>query len=189
MDLPAHVATGAVIGNLVWYLDDHFRTQTSTPRDEVKVWIASFLWGVLSHLFFDAIPHYDWLFKLGWLKPLPYWWMIPQVAATAPILWAIWHCNRDHRLLAVVSVTGGIWPDIEKLLYFDFNLPRTFVMFRQHSCALTPWTPWEMSHKGLLIGIEVGIIVTCLAGIYGFYRNRNARGRVLRWQPANTPAA
>lgn len=187
MDLPAHVATGALIGNIVWYLDHRFRTQSPTPHDKVKVGIASFLWSVLSHLFFDAIPHYDWLFKVEWLKPLPYWWMVPQIATTVPILRMIWYCHRDHRLLAVVSVIGGVWPDIEKLLYFDVGLPRALIIFRHHSCNLTPWTPWEMTHKGLLIGVEIGVIAGCLAGMYRFYRKRKGSERVLRWQLANTP--
>lgn len=168
MDLPGHVATGAFIGNALLYLDLKSRTRPPTLHELYKLGAASFLVGVLSHLGWDALPHYDWLFYVHLFEPLPYWWAIPQVVTTLPILFFIFHVNRDHRRLAAVSVLGGVYPDLEKLLYLDFHLPRWCTLFRQHSCALTGWMPWELQHKELLIGIEIGVVFVTLALIYVF---------------------
>jgi hypothetical protein len=67
---------------------------------------------------------------------------------------------------------GGIYPDVEKLLYFDFNLPRQLVIFRQHSCYLTGWRAWELAHKDVLVVFEIVVFLVLLGIIYGLARAR-----------------
>ena len=69
---------------------------------------------------------------------------------------------RDHPIIALISLLGGIYPDLEKLAYFDFHLPREFVTFRYHSCYLSPWRPWELEHKTFLIVFEVLLLPALL---------------------------
>ena len=166
MDLPLHVATGAFVGNALLYADQRFRKSPPSRKEQIKLGIAGFLLGVLSHLFWDTVPHYDWLFYVHIFKPLPFFWLIPQILTTIPVLIFVYHLHREHWLLMMVSVFGGVYPDIEKLAYFDLHIPRTLTLFRRHSCYLTQWTPWELAHKEFLIWFEVWMFFAILIGSY-----------------------
>ena len=162
MDLPLHLATGAVIGNALLY-HTVAREHLDVNRNEyVKLALAAFLTGVVSHLAWDWLPHYDWLFYVEVFKPLPLHWLIPQFLTSLPVVPANLYLNRDVWPLAVIAMFGGIYPDLEKLLYFDFNLPRQLVIFRRHSCYLTGWRPWESAHKDFLVVFEIVVFVLLL---------------------------
>lgn len=173
MDLPVHVATGVFLGNAIFYVDTRFQQQQSpSRRQNVELGIAIFLVGALSHLILDAAPHYDWLFYVKIFSPLPYWWIIPQILATIPVLLITFYVHRDHLMVALVSVMGGVYPDIEKGAYLNFHLPRYLVLFRSHSCSYSP-AGWETKHKFFLIIAEVCLFGFLLAGIYWTARHRN----------------
>ncbi len=164
MDLPVHIATGALIGNIALYADSKFRQQPPSTWHRVELGTACFLLGVLSHLFEDAVPHYDWLFYVRLFHPLPYWWLIPQAIGSLLVLLIVFHVARDHRIITIVAIIGGIYPDLEKLAYLDFHLPQSLVIFRKHSCYLSQWTPWELEHKTFLIVFEVFLLIALLVG-------------------------
>ena len=97
MDLPIHVAAGALVGNTILYVvDNKLKRQTLSQKQHIEVGLACFFWGVLSHLFLDAVPHYDWLFYVKTFSPLPFWWLIPQFLATIPVLIITFYVMRDH---------------------------------------------------------------------------------------------
>ncbi len=175
MDLPLHLASGALIGSAVLYAGQHVSPHSSPVRHKVERAAAVFLLGVLSHLLWDAGPHYDWLFYVLVFKPLPYWWLLPQVVVTLPVLFFSLYVMREHKWLALVAMTGGIYPDIEKLFYLDFDLPRYLIIFRKHSCYLTGWRPWELAHKNFLVWFEVLTLFVFMAGIYWINHKRNNR--------------
>ncbi|GAK55234.1 hypothetical protein U27_02066 [Candidatus Vecturithrix granuli] len=175
MDLPIHLATGALVGSVVLYVDQTMPHNSNSPRQLVKVGVACFLLGVLSHLLLDAMPHYDWLFYITIFKPLPFWWHIPQVIAAIPVVAFTWYMLHDHSVIAMISLLGGIYPDLEKLAYFDFHLPRELVIFEQHSCYLSQWRSWELAHKTFLIVFETLLLLTLLMLAYWISVQRNKR--------------
>lgn len=175
MDLPIHLATGALVGSTVLYIEQTMSHNPNSPRQMVKTGVACFLLGVISHLLLDAVPHYDWLFYITIFKPLPFWWLIPQAIAAAPVVVVTWYILRDHRVIAMISLLGGIYPDLEKLAYFDFHLPRELVIFEQHSCYLSQWTPWTLEHKTALIVFEVLLLPMLLMLTYWISVQRNNR--------------
>ncbi len=171
MDLPVHIAAGALMGNAVLYIDRKF-PHVPTQKRRIQTGIACFFLGVISHLVLDAVPHYDWLFYITIFKPLPYHWLIPQVIVALPVLLFVYHFMKDYRMLAVISVLGGIYPDIEKFAYFDLHFPRFLMLLRQHSCYLTPWSSWELKHETFLIILEIWLLTGLLAIIYWMARCR-----------------
>jgi hypothetical protein len=175
MDLPLHVATGAVIGNALLYHEAKRLKRRFTDKEQVRLTLAVFLLSVASHLFWDAMPHYDWLFYVDVFKPLPQYWLIPQVLVTLLVIMLNLRLNRDAWLLTSVAMFGSIYPDVEKLLYFDFHLPRLFVIFRRHSCYLSPWSPWELAHKDFLVVFEIVVFLVFLGIMYGLARARRNR--------------
>ena len=167
MDLPVHAAAGALVGNTILYVvDNKLKRQTLSQKQHIEVSFAFFFWGVLSHLFLDAVPHYDWLFHVKTFSPLPFWWLIPQFLATIPVLIITFYVMRDHWVIAMVSLLGGVYPDIEKLIYLDLHLPQYLILFRNHSCDLSQWTPLELEYKSSLIVFEVGLFFVLLGGLY-----------------------
>jgi hypothetical protein len=127
------------------------------------------------------MPHYDWLFYVKIFSPLPFWWLLPQILVSFPALLITFYYARDSWIIAVVSVLGGIYPDIEKLAYVDFHLPQYFVLFRNHSCALSQWTPWELEHKTFLIVFEVCLFLVLLVGICWAARCRKQLRTEILW--------
>jgi len=172
MDLPLHIVTGAVIGNALLYHEVTRRKIDFTRTERVKLATAAFLIGVVSHLFWDWMPHYDWLFSVELFKPLPLHWLIPQILTTLPVILVNLYLNRDAWPLAAIAMFGGMYPDVEKLCYFDFNLPRFLIMFRQHSCYLTQWRPWELAHKQFLVVFEIVAFLILLAVMYALTQAR-----------------
>ncbi|MCP4398926.1 MAG: hypothetical protein GY801_16705 [bacterium] len=174
MDLPAHVAAGALTASIILYAESKHNRDRGDRTYMVKLGMACFLWGTLEHLILDALPHYDWLFKVTFFKPLPYYWMHPQILTTVPVLIAAFILMKDYWMIAVISVLGGVYPDIEKLAYLDLHIPKFFVLFRRHSCSLSG-RPWEYAHKDFLIVTEICVFVLMMGGMWWFAKHRQNR--------------
>jgi len=180
MDLPIHLASGTLIGSVVLYVEHAAPDKPNSTRQWGKAGAACFLLGVFSHLLLDAMPHYDWLFYITIFKPLPFWWHIPQAIMAMPVILFTWYVLRDHPVIAMISLLGGIYPDLEKLAYFDFHLPRELVIFKQHSCYLSQWTAWEREYKTALIVFEVLLLPALLMSAYWMtVRRRKLQGSSL----------
>lgn len=167
MDFPVHVAAGALAGNVLLYV--HARQAGSsgelTQADTLKLGTAGCLFGVLTHLLLDAMPYYDWLFRVEIFKPLPQWWLFPPILTTLPVIVIVLYLNSDARIVAELSMLGGMYPDIEKLAYFDAGLPRFLVLFPFHSCRLSK-SEWEFAHKHELIVMEICLFALIMGMIY-----------------------
>ena len=163
MDLPVHVAAGAFAGNMLLYVHAKYRPRLDS--ETVKLGAAGLLYGVILHLLLDALPYYDWLFRVHIFKPLPYYWMFPQVLTTLPVIALAFQLNRDARDISGLAMLGGMYPDIEKLMYIDWHLPKSLVLFPFHSCRLSG-SAWEFSHKSFLILWEIGIFALIMLGLY-----------------------
>ena len=179
MDLPVHVAAGALTGNVILYIEAKYNRTRDDTRYLSKLGLACFLWGVLGHLFIDALPHYDWLFKVEFFKPLPYYWMFPQFVTAVPVLILSLLLMKDYWLIAVIAILGGVYPDIEKLAYFSFDSlgltwPRALVLFPWHSLALSG-RPWEHAHKEFLIVTEIVVFFVIIGAMWWFTRHRKNR--------------
>lgn len=160
MDFPIHVAAGALAGSVLLYL--HARERhisgdlTLTRSDTFELGATGCFLGILTHLLLDAFPYYDYLFRIEIFKHLPYGWTIPTALLTVPVIIVAIYLNKDARLIVELSMFGGMYPDMEKLAYFDAHLPRSFVLFPYHSCQLSG-SPWEFSHARELIVMEIGV--------------------------------
>ncbi len=184
MDFPVHVAAGAFAGNVLLYL--HAREHnasgdlTLTRSDTFKLGATGWFLGVLSHLLLDAFPYYDYLFRIKMFKPLPYGWTIPTALITVPVIIAAIYLNKDARIIVELSIFGGMYPDMEKLAYFDAGLPRSFVLFPYHSCQLSG-SDWEFSHKHVLIAMETFLFALMIYAMVWLARERK-RGQRSLWQ-------
>ena len=125
--------------------------------------LIAVLGGVLSHLLLDIAPHYAWIVYLDWFKGVPYAWLLQEAlfgGALAIIILAV--CGKA-RSFVLLGIFGAIYPDIEKVLVFDFHAPDWMVLLDRHSRYLTNntygWPVWA------LIGLEVSLTVASLAGI------------------------
>ena len=176
MDFPVHVLAGSVAGNVILYKAMKYRSNVLKKNEQIKVAIACFLWGVLSHLFLDALPYYDWLFKIDVFRPLPLYWMYPQILTTVPVIVITFYLTRDYWQIAGAAMLGGMYPDIEKLLYFDFNLPKSLIVFPWHSCRLSG-SSWEHEHKYLLIFAEICLFAVMMAYLLRIAQQREKRLR------------
>ena len=176
MDFPVHVAAGALVGNVLLYA--HARqtglSDNLTQSDMLKLGTAGCLFGILSHLLLDALPYYDWLFYIELFKPLPYGWAIPTTLTTLPVILVTLHLNKDARVVAELSMFGGMYPDIEKLAYFDAGLPRFLVLFPFHSCRLSK-SAWDFAHKQELIVMEICLFALIMGMIYWLAAERMRR--------------
>ena len=167
MDFPVHVAAGALAGHAMLYVHakQPGKTGAFTQADALKLGLAGCLFGVLTHLLLDALPYYDWLFRVKIFKPLPYWWMLPQILTTLPVIGAALRLSKDAQIVVGASILGGMYPDIEKLSYLDAHLPRSLVLFPYHSCQLSG-SPWEFSHARELIVMEICVFAMMMRMIY-----------------------
>ncbi len=163
MDLPVHIAGGAFAGNMILHCSRY--SGRHLPSDSFKMGMACFLAGVYSHLLLDALPYYDWIFHIPIFSELPGKWLWRQVAATVPVIIMILVFSRRHWFLSLVSMNGGLYPDLEKLLYFDFHLPKAFVVFPYHSCRLSD-SAWEKAHEFHLIVFEIALFALLMTGIF-----------------------
>ena len=57
MDLPVHVAAGALAGNILLYIHVKSRPRLDLDAEMVKIGVAGLLYGVISHLLLDALPY------------------------------------------------------------------------------------------------------------------------------------
>lgn len=163
MDLPVHIAGGAFTGNMILHCSRY--SSEHLPDRSFKMILVCFLSGVCSHLLLDALPYYDWIFEIPIFSELPGSWLWRQVAATVPVIVIIFWISRQHWFLSLVSMSGGLYPDLEKLLYFDFHLPKAFVVFPYHSCRLSD-SAWEKAHESHLIVFEISVFALLMMGIF-----------------------
>ena len=182
MDLPVHVAAGAVTASTLLYIES--KRERGCKRKDivymVKLGGACFLWGVLGHLFLDWLPHYDWLFfKLPFFGSFPMYWMHPQFLTTIPVLLLSFLLMKDYWPIVTVAILGSIYPDIEKMMYFglkslDFSWGESFILFPWHSLYLSG-RPWEYEHKHFLITTQNALFFAMMWGILWLNEHRKNR--------------
>jgi len=182
MDFPVHVAAGALAGTILLYVhareNDASGDLALTQSDTFKLGAAGCFFGVLTHLLLDAFPYYDWLFRIEMFKALPYGWTIPTAFLTLPVIIAAMYLNKDARVIVELSMFGGMYPDMEKLAYFDADLPRFLVLFPFHSCQLSG-SRWEFSHKYELIVMEICLFALMMYAMSWLTRERKRIQRSL----------
>ena len=176
MDIPVHIAAAAVTCQAALALDP----DSSQPR--MRMWVFGvgyFALGALSHLFLDAIPHYDVLYKIE--KPLLIeflprlvWTLLKVGVFSLPIIIMFLYFTREHPGYALAALAGGLYPDFEKGAYLSSYLPRSLVLFPFHSCAYSS-AGWEIEYRYALIAAEIGLLVGLLGLIYWFGQRQCAQ--------------
>jgi hypothetical protein len=118
------------------------------------------------------------VFRFSWLPHV--WrlgWELCKIGVTTfPVVWLFLSLNRDRWVMALVSLFGGVYPDIEKTLYLHWGLPRWLVIAPWHSCTYSP-LGWEYHHKYFVTGFELGLFALLVGGMYWLsQRRRHLRG-------------
>ena len=186
MHVPVHVAAAACVCQVTLYADSLSHTGTNSKTHTVIVGAFCFLGSLYSHLFLDIVPHYNILYNI-WIEGIPFlpkraWTLLNVGILTVPVLFMMFHYTRDHLLIALVSLVGGVYPDIEKTAYFLSYLPRRFVIFRSHSCYYSP-VAWETEHKYILIFAELVLFIALIVSIPWFARRRKSQACVKQSNP------
>jgi hypothetical protein len=166
MNTPTHVIAGVVVAQTVMiYRDRHPGKWTGIGCGVVCWFLAAG-----SHLLLDAIPHYNWIVYMNWLRDLPFHWLIRNAVFAIPMVWIGWHTGRDHWVILGLGLFGGMYPDFEKVAYVDFHIPQQLVLFPGHSLELSGHTGgWP---RGVLVAIELALILGCVAATVVLYRRR-----------------
>jgi hypothetical protein len=176
MDIPIHVAAAGFVCNVTLYIDSKSQKQFQTRRYRMTLGTACFLFSLFSHLLLDIVPHYDFMYEsfifyqfFDFLKlsliVKAFAVLLKISILTIPVVILFLYLTKDHLMIALVSIIGGIYPDIEKTAYLVLHIPHDLIIFRNHSCSFSP-TGWESEHKLLLIVIEVCLYVALLIGLY-----------------------
>ena len=128
------------------------------------------VFGAASHLFLDALPHYNWIVYLHWLSGLPYHWLIRDALFGLSVTLPILYWGRDRWQLVCLTLFAAMYPDFEKVAHVDFALPERWVIFREHSLKLST-NDWGLPHA-LLIVFELCLIVLMLIAAYSLAKRR-----------------
>ncbi|MCG3149036.1 MAG: hypothetical protein PCFJNLEI_02488 [Verrucomicrobiae bacterium] len=122
--------------------------------------VAAFGAGVAAHLALDAVPHNNWTLAQNWFPGVAYAWLANAAVVATPFLIFGLVIERRHWVILLLGVLGGLYPDIEKLGYIDFNLPQAFVLFPSHSLKVSShdggWSLWEC------VLVEASILISLL---------------------------
>jgi hypothetical protein len=177
MDIPIHIAAAAFVCNVTLYADSKIQKNNSSKKSSVRLCMICFVLSLFSHLLLDAAPHYDFIYKILRFSMLPqffrYGWVLFKVGVfTLPVVIMFLYLTRDHWLIALVSIFGSVYPDIEKGAYLNLFIPKYLIIFRHHSCSYSP-AGWESEHKLFLIIAELCLFVVLLIGLYWVARYRN----------------
>ncbi len=84
--------------------------------------LAAFL-----HIFIDSLPHIDFLYQIK-ITFLNKWWLKQGVFALAYLAILAFSQSKRFILVKLSAILGGIYPAMEKLLYFENILPERWVV-------------------------------------------------------------
>lgn len=169
MDIPIHVAAAAVACQAVLFVENKWERYGSSRHRDLISGAACFIVGVAAHLFLDALPHYGLLYKYFSLPRSPWilhecWTVIKVSVLIAPIILLFLYLTPGRSRIALLAIFGGIFPDIEKVAYLTFDLPRALVLFPHHSCSFSP-IGWEIHHPRLVTISEASLFIVLPAAM------------------------
>jgi hypothetical protein len=157
MDIALHAAAAALACNVTLYLEHQAAPEHVAP---LKTGAAGLLLSLGSHLWLDAIPHVNVLYKLddhlGIIGALIFLLIAGLVGLFALYL------TRDRPVLILLSLCAGAYPDFEKAAYLGGFLPKTLVVFRRHSCTFSA----DVEYRQLLSTMEIVLFIAILAATY-----------------------
>jgi hypothetical protein len=166
MNTPTHLAAGALVAQAA------LATTTGISNRWAKqiVMPATFVGAVFAHLALDEIPHYNWIVYLTWFHSLPFHWLIREAVFALPVVLIALYCGRDRWVLTCFALLGSMYPDLEKVAFVDFHIPKSLVIFRAHSLQLSGHTAGLP--QWLLITLELSVLAVLIAGGVAIYRHR-----------------
>lgn len=175
MDFPVHVAAGMCAGQALIYARQAAKVARQQPdmgrqdsQQDGMFLTACFLAGVATHLILDAVPHHNFLYGMGAFGlRLPYAvrkaLQTPKILLVAlPAFLVAWTYARQHWYVLLISLAGGLFPDIEKAAFMHCAYPRALVLFPWHSCAYSA-EGWQVEYRQWLIALEVAVFLGILA--------------------------
>jgi len=170
MNTLTHVAAGGLVCQAVLFVDAKFGSRLPT-RWRPWLWaVAGLILGAASHLWLDALPHYNWVVYMKWLNGLPYHWLIRNALFGLVVLVPLLYWGRDRWWLVGVTVVAAMYPDVEKVAYIDLGLPQQLVIFHRHSTVLSG------NHGGLphawLIALEMSLLAGMMITAYLVSKSR-----------------
>ena len=171
MNAPAHIACGAC---LAFAIARAARGRRGSPGGTALVAGAVVAAGVVSHLVLDLLPHYAWIVYLDWFKPMPNHWLVREavfgLAAGAGALWLA----DGERPWVMLGMVADMYPDVEKVLFFNRGVADAFILFDWHSKYLSNRTGGLP--KPVLIAFECSLIAACLFTIWRVGRGARRSG-------------
>lgn len=174
MNVPTHIACGALIGYAVAQVRSRCSNQARRDRP-ARLFAAIFVLGVASHLLLDLIPHYAWIVDRDWFISAASHWVIRATILSLLVgLPAIWITGRAWPC-AVAGILGAMYPDIEKVAYFNFGATDPLILFDWHSKHLTSNPPGVPAW--VLMGAEWILVVAILAAMAIMRRRTRAEPR------------
>ena len=177
MDIPLHIAAAAWTCSVTLAVAHKLPKCVLSSGGRVALGVVCFCLGVSSHVLLDLIPHYDFVYKFFRFPGLPHpfgliWTLCKVGVVTLPVILPFLALNRDHLVIALAAIAGGVYPDFEKTLYLHGRLPDGLVISLRHSGAYSA-VGWEYTHKFLITALEIGLFGLFLLGIYWAARRRN----------------
>ena len=164
MNTPTHIAAGALFAQLMI----NWLKLRSKPS---PIWGCYCLgWGIASHLLLDLVPHYAWVVYLPGIENFPFHWLIKEAALGLLVAVPLVYITRERWGCIVLGMIGAIYPDIEKVLYLDFGIPDTLVLFGWHSTSLSSLSG-TFSTDALIV-IELALVVGLLIATSRLVHNR-----------------
>lgn len=176
MDFPVHVAASVCVGQALIYARYRLSCEHAiNTNQDLMFATVCVLVGMASHLILDAIPHDNFLYGAGRFgRHLPYVvrkaLQAPKILLiTLPVFLISWKHARQHWFLMLLTLSGGLYPDIEKAAYLHSAYPRALVLFPWHSCSYSP-VGWEVEYHHLLIVMEMLVYIGLLIALHWLCR-------------------
>jgi len=168
MNIPTHVALGALLCNVVVTLDKKYGVGRITFSRKIVV-------GTLCVILSIAVPHYDVVYKIITFPTVP---ALPRLLLVSlkvmlfcvPILYLAWPLIKAEPWIVGAALFGAVYPDVEKGLYLNMLIPRWLVLFGHHSSAYS--SDGGDEHKALVLVIEGCVLLLSMVGVYWLVRCR-----------------
>lgn len=171
MNTPTHIVCGACLAQALALSLSRAR---HSKVHILAVAAGALCAGILSHLLVDLLPHYNWIVYLPWATGLPFHWLIREAVFSLAVAIPAFILARGLRPYVAIGMLGAIYPDVEKVLSFDFHVPDRFILFDWHSTRFSNRTAGLPN--AILIGIECLLIAASLLAMWRMRRAATNKG-------------
>ncbi len=162
MNLYGHIALSSLACDTILFIP---KARSYSVR-RYKFFAAGFFFMLAAflHIFIDSLPHIDFLYQIK-ITFLNKWWLKQGVFALAYLAILAFSQSKRFILVKLSAILGGIYPAMEKLLYFENILPERWVVFKSHSLHLSQQPGYYLCLVYIVFEISVAAGALAAAGI------------------------